>query len=179
MAELKLPTPVTVSGAGLNKLDRSLLNAKGRQQVIIRLRTAPRINLADQEPAALRAYQDQVNSEQQDFLERALDEPNFKLLAQVQLVLNAVFAEVEADSLPRLAKDPAVLRIAPVGNYELDLSETVPYIGAASLHTQGVTGDGVTVAVLDSGLITLMPTWAATAHRKLMRLPTEPTLPTR
>jgi subtilisin family serine protease len=152
VAELRLPSPVQVSGDGLDKLDQSLCNAKGRQQVIIRLKTAPRANLADQGPAALLAYQDRVNAEQQAFLERVLGEPNFRLLAQVQLVLNAVFAEVEADSLPRLANDPAVLRIAPVRNYELDLSETVPYIGASSLHTQGVTGEGVRVAVLDTGI---------------------------
>jgi minor extracellular serine protease Vpr len=152
VAELKLPSPVKVSGSELDKLDPSLINAKGRRQVIIRLSTAPRINLADQEPSAVLAYQDQVQTEQQAFLERVVDEPSFRLLAQVQLVLNAVFAEVEADSLPRLANDPAVMRIAPVRNYELALGETVPYIDASSLHTQGVTGDGVRVAVLDTGI---------------------------
>jgi subtilisin family serine protease len=152
LAELKLPTPLKVRGTELGKLDPSLRNAKGRQQVIIRLKTAPQISLADQEPAALRAYQDQVQAEQQTFLERVLDEPKVRLLGQVQLVLNAVFAEVESDSLPRLAQDPAVMRIAPVRNYELALGETVPYIGAASLHTQGVTGAGVKVAVLDLGI---------------------------
>jgi subtilisin family serine protease len=152
LAELKLPSPVKVRGTELDKLDPSLLNAKGRQQVIIRLKTAPQISLADPEPAALRAYQDQVQAEQQAFLEGALDEPKVRLLGQVQLVLNAVFAEVESDSLSRLAKDPAVMRIAPVRNYEPALGETVPYIGASSLHTQGVTGAGVKVAVLDLGI---------------------------
>jgi minor extracellular serine protease Vpr len=152
LTELKLPTPVKVRGTELGKLDPSLRNAKGRQQVIIRLKTTPQISLTDQEPAALRAYQDQVQAEQQAFLERVLDEPKVQLLGQVQLVLNAVFAEVETDSLSRLAKDPAVMRITPVRNYELALGETVPYIGAASLHTQGVTGAGVKVAVLDGGI---------------------------
>lgn len=152
VAGLRLPSPVKISGTGLDKLDPSLLNAKGRQQVIIRLKTAPRANLADQGSRAVLAYQNRVQSEQQAFLKRALSEPDFRLLAQVQLVLNAVFAEVEAGSLPRLANDPAVLRIAPVRNYKLDLSETVPYIGASSLHTQGVTGSGITVAVLDTGI---------------------------
>jgi subtilisin family serine protease len=148
----KLPTPVKGRGTELGKLDPSLRNAKGRQQVIIRLKTGPQISLADPEPAALGAYQDQVQAEQQTFLERVLDEPNVRLLGQVQLVLNAVFAEVETDSLARLAQDPAVMRIAPVQNYEPALSETVPYIGASSLHTQGVTGAGVKVAVLDTGI---------------------------
>ena len=152
VAELRLPSPVKVSGTGLDRLDPSLLNTQGHQQVIIRLKTAPQANLANQDAAAVLAYQDRVNAEQQAFLERALGQADFRLLAQVQLVLNAVFAEVEVDSLSRLANDPAVLRIAPVRNYELDLSETVPYIGASVLHIQGVTGEGVQVAVLDTGI---------------------------
>ena len=152
IAELKLPTPVKVRGTELGKLDPSLRNAKSRQQVIIRLKTPPQISLADQEPGAVLVYQNQAQAEQQAFLERVLDEPNVRLLGQVQLVLNAVFAEVETDSLSRLANDPAVIRIAPVRNYKPALSKTAPYIGASSLHTQGVTGAGVKVAVLDFGI---------------------------
>ncbi len=59
---------------------------------------------------------------------RALD-PTARVVARVQGVLNAVFVEVDASVLPALALDPRVVRIAPVGNYELDLSTTVPYIG--------------------------------------------------
>jgi hypothetical protein len=69
---------------------------------------------------------------------RALDS-NARLIAQVQIVLNAVFVEVDASILPQLAADPAVLRIAPVGNYELDLTETVPYIGASKVHKNTIS----------------------------------------
>ena len=34
----------------------------------------------------------------------------------------------------------------------MDLSETVPYIGAAIAQAEGVTGTGVTVGVIDSGV---------------------------
>ena len=37
-------------------------------------------------------------------------------------------------SWPTLAADPAVESISPVIDYELDLAETVPYIGATALH---------------------------------------------
>jgi subtilisin family serine protease len=67
-------------------------------------------------------------------------------------VLNAVFVEVPASALAEIAGDPDVLRVAPVGHYELDLSETVPYIGAAAVQAAGIDGTGVTVAVLDSGI---------------------------
>jgi len=54
--------------------------------------------------------------------------------------------------LPKIAMDKDVMRVAPVGNYQLDLSETVPYIGAESVQGKGVTGRGIKVAVLDSGI---------------------------
>ncbi len=75
-----------------------------------------------------------------------------KVIARTQLVLNAVFIEVDAALLPELAKDPAVTRIAPVANYELDLSDTVPYIGGSAVQAQGIDGSGIRVAVLDSGI---------------------------
>jgi subtilisin family serine protease len=66
--------------------------------------------------------------------------------------MNAVFVEVDAAILPALADNPAVQRIAPVANYEMDLSETVPYIGASAVQAVGYDGTGVRVAVLDSGI---------------------------
>ena len=59
---------------------------------------------------------------------------------------------MDARQLSRLANSPDVERISPVVNYELDLSETVPYIGAAAAHESGATGEGVRIAVLDSGI---------------------------
>ena len=94
-----------------------------------------------------------AKSQQDAFLKyvRTVD-PNARVLGQVQLVLNAVFVEVDASKLPQLARDPRVVRIAPVGNYKIDLSETVPYIGASAVQAKGVTGKGIKVAVLDSGI---------------------------
>jgi minor extracellular serine protease Vpr len=67
-------------------------------------------------------------------------------------VLNAVFVEVNPSALAALARNPGVLRIAPVANYEMDLPETVPYIGASAVQADGYDGSGVRVAVLDSGI---------------------------
>lgn len=66
--------------------------------------------------------------------------------------LNAVIVRVASDRLPELAELATVAAIRPIGNYELDLSETVPYIGAAAAQASGVTGAGIRVAVLDSGV---------------------------
>jgi minor extracellular serine protease Vpr len=153
LADQKLEAPVELSGMSFDRLDPSLFFAEGPGKVIIRL-TRP--SVAEQGLLDSAAVRERNNLRQQQASlisrVRALD-PNARLIAQVQIVLNAVFVEVDASILPQLAADPAVLRIAPVGNYELDLTETVPYIGASKVHKNyHFTGKGIKVAVLDSGI---------------------------
>jgi minor extracellular serine protease Vpr len=153
LADLKLETPVEQSGIFFDSLDPSLLFTEGPGKVIIRL-TRPSVAEQGLTNNAAARERDNLRQQQAALLSRvqALD-PNARLIARVQIVLNAIFVEVDASILPQLAADPDVLRIAPVGNYELDLFETVPYIGAADVHElHGFTGKGIKVAVLDSGI---------------------------
>ena len=152
LASLKLDTPARATGITAATLDRSLLAAKGETRVIVRLRNPSVAEQGLTGNAAAQARQT-LRYEQADLLDRiyALD-PKARMVASTQLVLNAVFVEVDAAVLPRLAKDRAILRIAPVANYELDLSETVPYIGGSAVQAEGYTGRGIKVAVLDSGI---------------------------
>ena len=73
-------------------------------------------------------------------------------LGRVNKALDAVMVEVDASQIDAIAALPNVASIRPVINYEVDLSETVPYIGAAAVQAAGVDGTGVRVAVLDSGI---------------------------
>jgi subtilisin family serine protease len=75
-----------------------------------------------------------------------------RFIARTQLVLNAVFVEADPAAAAALAQLPGVERVVPVGTYELDLSETVPYIGGTAVQNMGYDGSGVRVAVLDSGI---------------------------
>jgi subtilisin family serine protease len=150
--DLRLGTPVEMDNFSPNVLDNSLIGAQGPNKVIIQLS-------ADSGAVAFEKGKDEAKakavalSQQNAFLStvRTVD-PNARLWGQVQLVLNAVFVEVDGSALPVLAQDPRVTRIAPVGNYELDLMETVPYIGASAVQDMGFTGMGIKVAVLDSGI---------------------------
>jgi len=65
---------------------------------------------------------------------------------------NAVAYSIDAASLPALAAQPGVLTVRPVIDYQLYLSDTVPYIGASAVQNLGITGNGVRVAVLDTGI---------------------------
>ncbi len=151
--ELRLDSPATADGVTLGKLDPALRTATGDQRVIVRLVGD---SLADSgitnENQAARHVQSVARS-QEALIDRVLAlDPNATVLGQVQRVLNAVFVQVDSSSLDAIAADAEVLRVTPVGNYQLDLSETVPYIGAAAVQADGVDGSGVKVAVLDSGI---------------------------
>ena len=138
----QLDAPLAVNGATLNRLHPSLMGAHGRELVIVRLKSSA---LVDGVAA--------VEAEQSEFLARCLATlPGIDVVAQVQLVLNAVFLEVDAEALPAIARDPLVSVVRPVGNYEKVLSETVPYIGSTTLQGIGLDGTGVSIAVLDSGI---------------------------
>jgi minor extracellular serine protease Vpr len=152
ISSLKLKAPMQATGLEVARLDESLRAAKGESRVIIRLRNP---SVIEQGLSGSEAAQARINlrNEQADLLDRVYRlDPNARVVASTQLVLNAVFVEVDASVLARLANDRAVMRIAPVGNYQLDLSETVPYIGASAVQAKGYTGKGIKVAVLDSGI---------------------------
>lgn len=73
-------------------------------------------------------------------------------IARVNKALNALVVVLDARRANELELSDGVVSVRPLNRYELALGETVPYIGAAALHTTGVTGAGVRVAVLDSGI---------------------------
>ena len=75
-----------------------------------------------------------------------------KVLGRVQVAHNSIAVRVDASRLRQIAMIPGVKKVRPVIHAELDLSETVPYVGAAAVQATGVDGSGVTVAVLDSGI---------------------------
>ena len=72
--------------------------------------------------------------------------------ARVQIAHNAIAVRIDASQLTQLASLQGVAQLRPVLNYEMTLSETVPYVGAAAVQAGGRDGTGVKVAVLDSGI---------------------------
>ena len=148
LAELKLSEPMSLTGT----LDMTLRQAIGEQSVLVRLVGDSVAESDATTPAARRAHKDAVRAEQDAFVRRAETvAPDVEVIASTQTVLNGVFVRVDAARLDELAADPAVLSISRVLNYEMDLSETVPYIGATAVQNR-YDGTGVSVAILDSGI---------------------------
>jgi minor extracellular serine protease Vpr len=140
-------TPVVIENAASPALHKSLAGATGRQTVLVRMKGE---SVAGSEETVTR---EQVLAEQSAFISRILAvAPNAEVISSTQLALNAVVLRVDAQDLATLSRDTSITRIVPVGNYRLDLSETVPYIGAKTVQHFGIKGQGVRVAVIDSGI---------------------------
>lgn len=159
LADLKLESPSVLQNADFAAtLAQSLVGASGRQQVVVRLREPSVVqqaltNVAASSAAAQQAQLAVVQQQQASVVAAALQlDASAKVLGQVQKALNAVMVEIDASALSTLAANPAVQSIRPVVNYSLALTETVPYIGGTAVQAMGYDGEGVSVAVLDSGI---------------------------
>lgn len=156
LENLRLDDPIKASRADVHgKLDPALRDASGKQLVSIQLSEDPVAVLAatGSTTAEQDAQQDRVERQQKDIL-GLLDEKvgSVGQIASVSTALNAVMVEVDAAVLADLADDERVLSIARVMDYEMALNETVPHIGADVVQNAGFDGDGIKVAVLDSGI---------------------------
>lgn len=73
-------------------------------------------------------------------------------------VVPALAATIDAPTLPLLAVDPDIVAISPDELLHLSLVQTGALIGSSRVHSElNVTGAGVTVAVIDSGIDTDHP----------------------
>lgn len=142
--------------APIHKLDRSLLGASGRVEAVIRLAINPVGTVKG--VAAQRARGAKIAAQQKAVLGklRSID-AGAKLLGTTKMGMNALLVKASAKTLAQLARDARVVSINGVRDYKLDdpktnLDETVPYIGGSALHDLDLTGEGVVVAVLDTGV---------------------------
>jgi minor extracellular serine protease Vpr len=154
--DARLGDTVSSSTAALpSRLDRGLMGRSGPQAVVVRLKAAAVAEVAAIGRGALAQKRQFANikAQQSRVVARATQlDATATVLGSAQRALNAVMLRIDARQLARLANSPDVEHISPVVNYEMDLSETVPYIGATAAHESGFTGEGVRIAVLDSGI---------------------------
>jgi len=64
----------------------------------------------------------------------------------------AMTGYVNTEGLVTLAADPNVERVGLDMQGQGHLNDSVPFIGADTAHSMSITGEGITVAVLDTGI---------------------------
>lgn len=154
---LQLDAPITLdNGVGIMKLDPSLIGVTSKERVIVRLTEEAVAETAaetGQSYLAQLAQRGRIASQQSGLINQAASlDGDSRVLGTTSNALNAVMLEVDAAVLAQLAADPNVFSISKIVDYELDLTETVPYIGGTAVQNAGYDGSGISVAVLDSGV---------------------------
>ena len=156
IGELQAPDDL---GPFQRRIAPQLLRATGEVRVWVQLQDSPLAAVnADAKERGLpitagsqRAWLGQLRDEH-DALSYAASTLGGRELGRVSKAHNAVAFAIDARNLAALAAQPGVLAIRPVIDYSIELSETVPYIGATAVQNLGFTGEGVRIAVLDSGI---------------------------
>lgn len=127
----------------LELADPSLAEAVGENAV----QDGPELTSAQQ-----RSHVNELASSQRALLDR-IAPLGAEAVTTTQVASNLVVVEVDASQVLELAQQPGVTNVVPVGHREVDLSETVPYVGAAELQADpGLTGEGIDIAVIDTGI---------------------------
>lgn len=104
--------------------------------------------LTDDQRAAARA----TLKAAQDRLIPQIDAQGGRVLAQLQDAYNGVKVRIARSELAALAALPGVIGVHGVAHFEPTNAQGVPYIGGPTAWTGGLTGDGVTIAVIDTGI---------------------------
>ncbi|HKP84504.1 MAG TPA: S8 family serine peptidase [Blastocatellia bacterium] len=149
---------------------RQALNTSGLVRAIVELESAPVIErvkpvmsaaLRDRRPnlqsAEARGYEAQVESEQANFKSRAaLVSPGLRVRTEIRGLANAVSIEAPGAEVAAISALPGVKRVELVKEYQAALDASVPLINAPAMWTRlggsAVAGDGMKIAILDTGI---------------------------
>lgn len=121
----------------------------------------------DFESAAAQSIEAQIEAEQDEFRARAsLISPNLRVNTRLRKLANAISIEVPGRDLAAIAALPNVRRVELVKEYRADLASSVSLVGARlaweKLGGSAVAGQGVRIAILDTGIDVRNPLFSDT-----------------
>lgn len=107
----------------------------------------------NQATSAAQAQLARIERTQQQLL-TTLAQFDAKIISRTQRVYNGIAIRVDATKLPAIRQLPGVKAIYPLESVHHTNSNSVPLIGTPQLweHAEGLTGEGMTIAIIDSGI---------------------------
>jgi subtilisin family serine protease len=155
-ASLQLEKPITRTADQMEWSKtkvQGLREARGPQRVIVRLSARPAIFQVGRGASAEKAAYASARAQQARVIAnaKAIDK-DVTVLGRTGKASNVIMLKADVKTLNKLAKSRDVVAIVPVKDYELMLSETVPYVGGTTVQNKGWKGQGVDIAILDSGV---------------------------
>jgi len=112
-----------------------------------------------------------IEAEQQHFLAAlAIKSGEASLLFRVQRVLNAVALRCDESELKTLRALPGVVSVQPLARVRLSLADSIPYLDLPEIWEVsglGLTGAGMRIGIIDTGVDYLQPGLGGTGDRNL------------
>ena len=145
-----------VSPAKLAEIDPSfrpyLADAKRQLTVVLELADDPAVAVDGLSKAQQKTRAGTLRTKQQG-MDKAIKAAGGKVTGRYQYAYNGVRVRAAGKRLSDLAAIKGVVAIRPLKTYSIDNTNAVPYVGApAAWQANGATGDGVTIAVIDTGI---------------------------
>lgn len=124
----------------------------GMAQVVVHINKAPLAVVGKNwNTAQRRAYVQEIRA-MQDQIAPQVQALGGTVVGRFTHAAAGLAVQIDRSKLKDLVKISNVLAVKNAQDYALDLTETVPWIGAKAVQDSGITGKGVTVAVIDSGI---------------------------
>jgi subtilisin family serine protease len=101
--------------------------------------------------AQQRAYLAQLN-QKQNALMAQIGLLGGTEIGRVSISHNALYVSIDARQLTNLKNLAGVVAVRPLNNYQISLADTLSYIGATAVQNNGITGQGIRIAMLDTGI---------------------------
>lgn len=89
---------------------------------------------------------------QQDALRSELSDTIVEELSDMQVAANGLRVKVRAGDIPAIRAMDGVLSVTGVTRYFLNNEDSVPWIGGDDVKDLGWDGDGITIAIIDTGI---------------------------
>lgn len=151
---LRLPphlTPVSESGAWAAEQAPGSLQT-GTVQMVVHLNLAPLAVVGKYwSHSQRRAYIAEITAAQ-DKLQSEIEALGGQVAGRFYQLATGLAVTVDAAQVEPLRRLANVVAVTSVANYTLQLDEIVPWVGGAPLHVAGLTGQGVDIAIIDSGV---------------------------
>ena len=160
-------TPIQTAMQSLSTVS-AIVELESEPVVVQRRRMAPamvRDLSRDLESAEARAYAAQIDREQADFKARAVRvAPGMRVHTQLRVLANAVAIDVTGAELAAIALLPGVKHVSLEKIYHTALDSSVPLINAPAMWDRlggvAVAGEGMKIAILDTGIDIANPLFA-------------------
>ncbi len=157
--------PVTAMAAGptrkvervqIGNIDPSfrpyLADTKRQLTVVLQLADDPALAVDGLSKAQQKTRAGSLRTKQQG-LDKKISAAGGKVTGRYQYAYNGIRVRATGKRLKDLAAIAGVVAIRPLKTYTIDNVRAVPYVGApAAWQANGATGEGVTIAVIDTGI---------------------------